>query len=364
MDVDTNVVAGRYELGAHLGRGGASAVFAAHDRRLDRTVAIKFFDPRAWPTADGRARFDAEARLAAAVNHPNVVQVYDIGVDGDRPYIVMECLPGSTLADALEAGPLPVARVCDVIVDVLHGLGAAHAAGVLHRDLKPANVLFDAAGNAKVADFGIATSSEPSDLTATGTVVGTPAYLAPERVSGERATVRSDLYAVGVIAYEAFTGARPFRGESPIALAYAIHHTAPTSIRDLRPEVPETVAASVMRAMARRPEDRYEDADEFARALTKSDEERTVPSPAIGATRVLPSVRSAPASTSPGRRGAWALSILIAALLIAALVIGVVVMRSGSSTGSPRRPAASSPTSTLPAPLRVPFNNLQQAVQP
>jgi len=367
MDVDTNVVAGRYELGAHLGRGGASAVFAAHDRRLDRTVAIKFFDLRAWPSTDGRARFDAEARLAAAVNHPNVVHVYDVGVDGNRPYIVMECLPGSTLADALEAGPLPVSRACDVIVDVLHGLGAAHAAGVLHRDLKPGNVLFDAEGNAKVADFGIATSSEHSDLTATGTVVGTPAYLAPERVSGDRATVRSDLYAVGVMAYEALTGTRPFRGDSPIALAYSIHNTEPVPIRDLRPEVPEAVAGSVMRAMAYRPEDRYEHADQFVRALTNTDEAQTVPSPAVATTGVLPAVQSTPAPAPirrRRRRRALALPILVAALLIAALVVGVIVMGSGSTSGQPRRPAASSPTSTLPATLRAPFNTLQQAVQP
>lgn len=340
--METNVVAGRYELGRPLGRGGASEVFAAHDRRLDRTVAIKCFDSRAWPTADGRTRFDAEGRLAAAVNHPNVVHVYDIGVDGDRPYIVMECLPGSTLSDALEAGPLPVARACDVIVDVLHGLGAAHAAGVVHRDLKPSNVLFDAEGNAKVGDFGIATSSELSDLTATGIVVGTPAYLAPERVSGERATVRSDLYAVGVMAYEALTGARPFSAESPIALAYAIHHGAPVTIRDLRPAVPETVAASVMHAMERQPADRYANADQFARALTNRDGARTVASPAVAATGALPVAQ-------PRRRRVSTVPIVAVALLLAALAVGAIVMRSGSSSGAPHSPVTSNPSSTVPS---------------
>ena len=365
MGTDTTVVADRYELGERLGHTGASEVRAAHDRRLDRMVAIKFFDPRAWPTAEGRARFDAEARLAAAVNHPNVVHVYDVGVDDDRPFLVMECLPGSTLTDALRDGPLPVPRSCALIVEVLHGLGAAHAAGVLHRDLKPSNVLFDAEGHAKLADFGIATAQTLADLTATGTVVGTPSYLAPERVAGEPATVRSDLYSVGVMAYETLAGARPFEGESPVALAYAIHRAAPVPIRDLRPEVPQSIAASVMRAMAGSAEDRYTTCEEFARALTDDGGEPTAPSPRLTQTSVLPVARPTRQPARRKRRRAWMLGIVAAVLLVAALGVGALVLRSGSSSGPATRPAApSTPSSTLPASLRAPFDKLQQAVKP
>ncbi len=148
-------------------------------------------------------------------------------------FIVMECLPGPSLADELRREePMSFDRVIAVLTDVLDGLEAAHAKGVLHRDIKPSNVLIDTDGRAKLADFGIATTAE-ADLTNTGVVIGTPAYLAPERVAGRRATVRSDLYAVGVIAYEAVAGTRPFAGDSPLALAHAIHEGKPRPLREL-----------------------------------------------------------------------------------------------------------------------------------
>src|SRR5262249_18507802 len=147
----------------------------------------------------GRARFEVEARLAAAVTHPNVVLIYDVGVDDGVPFLVMECLPGNTLADEIRGGPLPIDRVRTTARAVLDALAAAHALGVLHRDLKPANVLMTADGRPKLTDFGIATSETVNELTASGLVVGTPAYIAPERVEGKSATVQSDLYSVGVM---------------------------------------------------------------------------------------------------------------------------------------------------------------------
>jgi eukaryotic-like serine/threonine-protein kinase len=150
MDVGINpVLADRYELGATLGRGGMAEVRAAHDRRLDRAVAVKMFDSAAWSTPEGRARFETEAQLAASVTHPNVVVVYDVGIDGDVPFLVMECLPGATLADEIRAGKVTTTRAVTIASAILDALAAAHARGVLHRDLKPANVLIAADGTAK-----------------------------------------------------------------------------------------------------------------------------------------------------------------------------------------------------------------------
>ena len=173
---------GRYVIGARLGGGGMAIVYRAVDERLHRDVAVKVLDAMRGADREQRARFEIEARAAASITHPNVVAVHDFGIEGDPPnvvpYIVMECLPGRTLADELRAGPLPAARAVAVLDDILAALGAAHAKGVLHRDIKPGNVLLDEGGRVKLADFGIARVA-PGDLTLTGMVMGTPAYLAP-----------------------------------------------------------------------------------------------------------------------------------------------------------------------------------------
>ena len=210
------VLAGRYELGPVLGRGGMGEVRRAYDQRLSRYVAVKLFP--LLESARDRARFEAEARAAAAVTHPNVVAVHDVGTD-PVPFLVMECLKGGTLADELRREPLPVERALAIVDEILAGLGAAHAKGVIHRDLKPANVLFTDDGRPKLGDFGIAISLDAVTLTETGIVIGTPAYVAPERLEGEHATVESDLYSVGVMLYEALAGRRPFDGDSPLAVA-------------------------------------------------------------------------------------------------------------------------------------------------
>ena len=257
-------LANRYRLGERLGGGGMAVVHRAYDESLHREVAVKLLDASRGLDPNLQARFESEARAAASISHPRVVAVHDVGTDGDLLYIVMECLPGTTLADELRgSGPLPIDRAIAVLTDVLDGLGAAHARGVLHRDIKPSNVLIDSDGRAKVADFGIATTAG-GDLTKTGTVIGSAAYLAPERVDGRRATERSDLYAVGVVAYEALTGRRPFSGETPIALARAIHEGRAPRPCDLRPEIPGYLADVVMRAMARDPAERPPTAAEFA----------------------------------------------------------------------------------------------------
>ncbi|MHA7661834.1 serine/threonine-protein kinase [Mycolicibacterium sp. HS_4_1] len=203
------VLADRYQLRGTLGRGGMAEVRDAWDVQLQRPVAVKLLHAPLSGQPDFRRRFEIEARAAAGLNHPHVVAVHDYGEHDGTPYIVMERLPGRTLADAIAAGPLSPQQVRSVLDDVLSALAVAHAAGVLHRDIKPGNILLADSGSAKIADFGIAKSAESSHTIA-GQIVGTMGYLSAERLSGRPATVADDLYAVGVVAYQGLTGRPPF----------------------------------------------------------------------------------------------------------------------------------------------------------
>ena len=266
------VLGGRYRLGTLLGRGGMAEVYNAHDDRLDRAVAVKVLRAEMAVRTDVRRRFEAEARAAARLTHPNVVAVFDTGEDegedGRISWIVMERLPGETLADRMGKTPLDAEWVVRMAGDVLGALAAAHGAGIIHRDIKPGNILIGADGCAKVADFGIAKSLEVvDDATHTGQLIGTPAYLAPERIDGRSATVESDLYALGVVLYEALAGEKPFRGTTPVSVAYAVHHSPVRPLDQLRPDLAPGVAAAVHRAMDRDPARRFSHAGEMADAL-------------------------------------------------------------------------------------------------
>jgi serine/threonine-protein kinase len=234
---------------------------------------------------------------------------------------------------------------------------------VLHRDLKPANVLIAADGHSKLTDFGIATSETLTELTAAGMVIGTPAYLAPERIEGEPATVRSDLYSVGVMCYEALTGTRPFRGDSPIAVAYAARHSRLESVRHRRDDVPRELDAAVMRAIARRPEDRFGTAEDFAAALANqsivSTDDATVPNMPVTATRVLP-VHSQPDDAPRHNIGVPALAILAAAIVL--LALGAFALRPHGSSAPASRTPVTAPR-PLPPSLQLPFDTLQHLVQ-
>lgn len=239
---------GRYELRGVLGSGGMAVVRDGWDLRLQRAVAVKVLHAGVHADAEARRRFVEEARAAAALNHPNIVAVHDSGEHEGTPFIVMERLPGNSLADAIARGPLPQPLVRKVLDDVLAALAAAHDAGILHRDVKPGNVLFTPTGQVKLGDFGIAKSAGV-DLTTDGQIVGTMAYLSPARIVGQAATVSDDLYSVGVVGYEALTGRRPFGHDNVAALARAIIEDRPVPIARLRPDVDPVLAAVVTRAM-------------------------------------------------------------------------------------------------------------------
>lgn len=252
----STLIAGRYELGEVLGSGGMARVHAGTDRRLRRPVAIKLLRSEMAARPDVRNRFEAEARLAAVIAHPNAVSVYDTGEHDGVPFIVMERLPGQTLADRIVRGPIEPVHARRLARQVLGALESGHASGLVHRDVKPSNILLTVDGQAKIGDFGIAKSMGPvegADPTLTGQLIGTPAYLAPEQLEGMAATPRSDVYSMGVVLYEALTGAKPSRPAQPLASAL--------------PGVDPTLAAAVERALSTDPAQRFASAGEMGVAL-------------------------------------------------------------------------------------------------
>jgi eukaryotic-like serine/threonine-protein kinase len=261
------LLSGRYELRDVLGRGGMAEVRDGWDTRLSRAVAVKLLHPGLAIDAENRRRFDNEARSAAALSHPNIVAIHDSGEHNGTPFIVMERLPGNTLADLIARGPLPESVVRTVLAEVLAALGAAHQAGILHRDIKPGNILFTSSWMAKVADFGIAKTTETTHTVA-GQIVGTVAYLSPERLSGKPAMPSDDLYAVGAVGYEALTGRRAFPQDTLGSLSRAIMTQRPPALATLRPDVEPALAALIERAMAPQAQWRFGSAEEMHRALS------------------------------------------------------------------------------------------------
>lgn len=256
------VLDNRYLIGSRIARGGMATVWEATDLRLDRTVAVKVMHPGLGDDDEFAARFVAEARAAAKLSHPNVVGVYDQGNDDGTVFLAMELIPGHTLRDTIgKEAPLSPARALALLEPVVSALAAAHRAGLVHRDVKPENVLIADDGRIKVADFGLAKAvSATTQHTATGVLIGTVSYVAPELVVEGRSDARADVYAVGVILYELLTGTKPHAGETPIQVAYKhVHEDVPAPSRTA-PGTPDYVDALVARATARDREQRPADA--------------------------------------------------------------------------------------------------------
>jgi serine/threonine-protein kinase len=257
------MVAGRYRLDELAGSGGAGQVWRAVDLVLERPVAVKLLWPEAAGDPVARARFRAEARHASCLSHPGVAQVHDYGEcgEGGTPFLVLELVDGSSLAGVLAAGPLGPADTIEVIAQVAAGLQAAHSAGLVHRDIKPANLLIGRDGQVKITDFGLASVTGGASLTTSGVVVGTAAYLAPERAAGQRATAACDLYSLGVVGYQCLTGRLPFCG--PPAQVAAAHLNDP--VPPLPGSLPAGLRALVADLMAKNPADRPGSAGEVSR---------------------------------------------------------------------------------------------------
>jgi serine/threonine-protein kinase len=353
----------RYELRGILGRGGMAEVRDGWDTRLNRPVAIKLLHPTLGAVPDIRRRFEDEARSAARLSHQNIVVVFDFGEHDGSPFIVLERLPGQTLADFIAAGPMPPYQVRAMLDDVLAGLQAAHGAGILHRDIKPGNILVTASGDAmKVADFGIAKTGAGVS-TMTGQIIGTMSYLSPERIVGAPASVGDDLYAVGLMAYEALLGRRLFPQDNPAALARAIMDNPPPPVAAIGTDVDPLLGAVIDRAMTRNPLQRFGSAAQMRAALAGDhrafrDVAAPVTAPARPATRVLhePPIPVAPYSAQPAarRRGGKRRMYAAAAAVLVALAVSVVALAMDSSSPTPPPQPVGTSTPAVPSPTAAP----------
>ena len=262
------IVGGRYELIELVGTGGMSSVYRAHDRLLERDVALKLLHDYYRADDETIERFRREARAAAQLSHANIVTVIDRGEDGGRQFIVFEYVDGETLKALVQReGRLPVRRALEIALATARALAFAHRHGLVHRDVKPQNVLLNGDGRAKVTDFGIARSLELEGVTQTGTVLGTSDYIAPEQASGQRVTAQTDVYSLGVVLFELLTGEVPFRGENFVAVAMRHMNEPPPSVLELRPDVPVRVANAVDRALEKDPAQRFRSMDEMVAEL-------------------------------------------------------------------------------------------------
>ncbi|HYP22699.1 MAG TPA: serine/threonine-protein kinase, partial [Actinomycetota bacterium] len=273
-------VQGRYELIEPLGRGGMAEVWLARDERLERKVAVKFMAANLCHDPEFLVRFFSEAQAVARISHPNVVSVLDFGDFEDRPYLVMECAPGGSLAD-LTGEPMLPGRAAEIVAAAARGAGAAHRAGLVHRDVKPANILLDETGEPKLADFGIASSAPSENLTATGTAIGSPHYVSPEQASGRAVTPASDVYSLGAVLYELLTGAPPFDADNVTAIAIA-HVEQPPVPPSARVEgLPAHLDDLVLSCLAKDPAARPPDGDALAATLENANATSTAWIPAV-----------------------------------------------------------------------------------
>ncbi len=339
-----DVVAERYELEQLVGSGGMSSVFRAHDRVLERTVALKVLHERLTSHQDIVARFGREAKLVAGLSHHNIVAVIDRGDAGGSPFIVFEYVAGENLKQLLgRDGPLPVARALELGIEIARALSFAHEKGFVHRDVKPQNVLLNGNGEAKVTDFGIARPIEAREgETQTGTVLGTCDYISPEQAQGRHVDELTDVYSLGVVLYELLTGEVPFTGDNFVAIAMQHINAPPPPVSLKRPEVPRRLEAAIEKALSKDPAGRFQTMAAFEAELeaclaeVRSDGD-------TGATGILPIVkprRSQPRAQRQARshrRRAWlvaVLALLAAAAIAAAAYVAIHDTASPPATGS------------------------------
>jgi dienelactone hydrolase len=261
------LIAGKYRIVDEVGAGGMGIVYKAEDITLKRFVALKFLPPQLVNAPELRERFLIEAQAAAALNHPNICIIHEVGESGEHPYIAMEFVEGQTLRDTLRRGPLKPAGALNITMQVAGGLGEAHRKGIVHRDVKSANIMVTTKGQAKVMDFGLAKLRGGSSLTKSQTTLGTVAYMSPEQAQGGEVDQRTDLWSLGVVLYEMLTGELPFKGDRDLSIIHSIIHEEPKSLKPRKPPVPEELQRAIARALRKKREARYGSADEILKDL-------------------------------------------------------------------------------------------------
>jgi len=348
-----DVVAGRYELEELVGTGGMSSVYRAHDRLLERRVALKILHGSLATDEETVQRFRSEARSAAKLSHPNIVAVIDRGEDGGHQFIVYEYIAGENLKGLVERdGPLPLRRALELAIETGRGLAFAHGHGLIHRDVKPQNVLLNGDGTAKVTDFGIARSLDVAHgLTQTGTILGTSNYIAPEQAKGEAVGEGSDVYALGVVIFELLTGEVPFPAENVVRAAMRHVNDPVPSVLERRPEVPLRLAHAVERALAKEPEGRFRTMADFVSELeacltglgedASHDLTTIVRAPVVPVSRHAATEIRAPAGPAPGepapsprrrRSRRPLLAVLVLLVLAGAAAAAYLLLRDTSSS--------------------------------
>jgi hypothetical protein len=373
---------GRYQLSSRVAIGGMGEVWQATDLVIGRTVAIKILKDEYLGDPGFLERFRAEARHAALVNHEGIANVFDYGEEDGSAFLVMELVPGEALSTVLERERvLPTDKVLDIVAQTASALQAAHAAGLVHRDIKPGNLLITPEGRVKITDFGIARIADQVPLTATGQVMGTVQYLSPEQASGHAASPTTDIYSLGIVAYEALAGRRPFTGESQVAIAMA-------QINEQPPELPVTVSEPVRNlvyaSIAKKPADRPQTAAHLARAaqaLRRGDVAGAVAAvPGIAGgeatftsilgtggaatsavTRVLPAGEGRPTGEQPvanRRRSPWTWPLVAAVSVLAVALVAIIILLAINPTGGgDPSPPATTPASNTPTPTVTPTSD-------
>ena len=354
---------GRYRIISRLGQGGMARVFLAQDESLHRQVAVKVLADRHSDDPHFIERFQREARAAARLNHPNIVQVYDQSQTEGMSYIVQEYVEGETLKDLIRReSPIEPRRAITIALQILAALRVAHQQGVIHRDVKPQNILVQPDGKIKVADFGIASAGD-TEMTEAGSIVGTAQYLAPEQARGLPVGPPADLYAVGIVLYEMLSGRVPFEGEAAVTVAMRHVQEAPEALTDRNPLVPDALESVVMRALAKDPTQRYQSADQMGVELDRvrqglpiSDETAVIGAATIAMTQLASETLVAPPlpprepppsrGGNPNRKRLWILLLVIGVVLLAG-VAGVYAFTRGGSNGGGATTASTATTSAL-----------------
>ncbi|HEV3118634.1 MAG TPA: bifunctional serine/threonine-protein kinase/ABC transporter substrate-binding protein, partial [Gemmataceae bacterium] len=342
---------GKYQITAVLGQGGMGMVFMARDPLIERDVAIKVLADDLAADASALGRFLAEAKAAGKLNHPNVIAIYEICQEGRTHYLVLEYVPGRSLADRLAGGQLSVLEATQALVDACKGVGAAHAAGLVHRDIKPANLMRAADGSIKVADFGLAKAASDTSrhFTQTGMVIGTPFFMSPEQCEAKPLDHRSDLYSLGATYYSLLTGKNPYQETDSVPQLMYLHCHGPVpDPRSTNPSIPEACSRIIARAMAKSPAERYQSVAEMQADLqavlaTLSGQTRILLPSESGTSTALPVAAPAQPTASRRRRLGVTVAGVLLLLITASIWSGWYKYRDSGSGANAVAPAAGEP---------------------